>query len=98
MDRGMVAAALVLGLCALPLTVSNIKRTFYASTSEPESYSPDWRELTQFGIHLGAEQPLYPLVVYTDYECPACRKLQMDLNLLRAKYPKDLAVAIHHIP
>lgn len=38
------------------------------------------------------------LVVFSDFQCPACAKLAPELRKIRKEYPKDVLVAFRHFP
>ncbi len=44
-----------------------------------------------------ADAPLR-LVVWTDYQCPACKRLEQELDSLREKLGDSLTVIIRHLP
>jgi len=46
----------------------------------------------------GASQPTVTLVVFSDFQCPFCGRLEPTLARLRSAYPEDLAVVFRHLP
>lgn len=48
---------------------------------------------------MGAPAPAaLEVVVFSDYQCPYCADADRALRSLREKYPKRLAVTVHHYP
>lgn len=50
------------------------------------------------GHHAGPADALLTVVVFTDFECPFCARLQPTLEALRAAYPADVRVVLRHMP
>lgn len=46
----------------------------------------------------GPKHALVTLVVFSDFQCPFCRRLVPTLDLLSAKYPSELRVVFKHNP
>ncbi|NOY90350.1 MAG: thioredoxin domain-containing protein [Deltaproteobacteria bacterium] len=46
----------------------------------------------------GAELPAVTIVVFSDFQCPFCSRLEPTLARLRAAYPDDLRVVFRHLP
>jgi len=38
------------------------------------------------------------IVVFADFQCPACRMLARDLKAIRAEFPRYVAVRYRHAP
>lgn len=56
-----------------------------------------WDTLQRSGHRFGATAPTTTMVVFGDFECPACRRFATTtLAELRAKYPDDLAIVFRH--
>lgn len=96
----------VLVLCALVVTGLVVRREFFHSPAaasasaapEPVTVVDDWRGYAAAGHRWGPEAAPVSLVVFSDYQCPACRRLAEDLKAIRAEFPEQVAVVIRHIP
>lgn len=58
----------------------------------------DWRRYSAEGPSTGDYQAPVVLVVFSDYECPFCRKLAGDLRELANKEPGVFRVVYRHFP
>lgn len=47
---------------------------------------------------LGAEAPLVTLVLFTDFECPYCRRFAPTVARLAAEHPDEIRLAFRHLP
>jgi protein-disulfide isomerase len=94
----------VLVLCAVVVTALVVRREFFppdAAASERGGGEPktiaDWRGYATVGHRWGPETAPVSLVIFSDYQCPACRKLSEDLKAIRAEFP-TVAVVNRHFP
>lgn len=88
--------------CALAITGMLARREFFppappSSTMTVQSKISNWREF-QGGHPIGTPGQPVSLVVFSDYECPACRKFSMRLDTIRAKFPTQLSVYYRNVP
>jgi predicted DsbA family dithiol-disulfide isomerase len=95
----------VLVLCAVVVTGLVVRREFFRSPGAAASAAPepvtvvdDWRGYAAEGHRWGPDAAPVSLVVFSDYQCPACRRLAEDLKAIRADFPEQVAVVIRHIP
>lgn len=58
----------------------------------------EWPEVVATGIAQGPPNAPYTLVLFSDYECPACRSFHHTLEKLTARYPDSLRVITRHMP
>lgn len=91
----------VLCVCAVTVTGLVVRQQFFAPPAAAASGVPqnikNWRDF-QGGRLLGAPNGRVSLVVFSDYECPACRGFSKVVDSLRARYPDVLSVYYRHVP
>ncbi len=91
----------LLVLCAVVLTASNVRRAFFPSAAmltEPVDTVVNWLDYVSGGTRVGARNASLTVIVYSDYQCPACLQLSVRLALLQRMYPDDIGVSWHHLP
>lgn len=97
--------------CAVIVTLLLIRREFFPATipegarsgrvswDEPFYTVDNWAALTNEGHRVGAPDPTVTLLVFADFECPACRTFELGaLRGVRNLYPERLAVVYRHFP
>lgn len=92
------AATALLVACALILTVLVVRREFLrAPTSTAATVIvSDWEELAFTGNTLGDEDASERILVFSDYRCGFCARL--DSILMQLLAVRDLAVVYRHFP
>ncbi|HVG45908.1 MAG TPA: DsbA family protein [Longimicrobium sp.] len=99
----------VLALCALTVTGLVVRRELFppataAAAAAPEDRPgavrlvPEWRAYGVEGHRWGPGPAPVDIVVFSDYQCPACRKLAEGLDSIRAEFPAQVAVVNRHYP
>ncbi len=99
-------ATVVMATCALAMTImvgwreisgNGAPRT---SVAQPEILVVDnWEELASGPLRLGPVDAPATMVVFADFECPACRSFVLQaLPQLKESYGDDLAVVFRHWP
>jgi len=91
--------------CALVVTSLVVRQDLFPSTSqapfgrrtEPRSVA-HWQGYAAYGHRLGAAGAPVKVVVFSDFQCPACRLLADELKTLRAEHPAQLTVIYRHAP
>lgn len=87
-------------LCAVVLTALVIRREFFQSSpAEERQVVADWKRYAVHGLRMGGgkDAPV-TVVVFSDFQCPACRLLADNLELVREKHPGQIAVIYRHYP
>ncbi len=87
-------------VCALAITGMYARREFFPPTPPPTSQLTEiknWRDF-QGGQALTSTGGPVRLVVFSDYECPACRAFSLRLDTIRGKYPTQLSVYYRNLP
>lgn len=47
---------------------------------------------------VGSQEALVTLVVFSDFECPYCKRADATVQALRRRYPNDLRIVFKHLP
>jgi protein-disulfide isomerase len=91
----------ILCACALTITALVVRQQFFAPPPAAATTIPttikNWRDF-QSGRTLTAPGGRVSLIVFSDYECPACRAFSTVVDSLRARYPNTLSVYYRHLP
>lgn len=91
----------ILCACALTITALVVRQQFFAPSPAAATTIPrtikNWRDF-QSGRMLTAPGGRVSLIVFSDYECPACRSFSKVVDSLRARYPNTLSVYYRHLP
>jgi protein-disulfide isomerase len=87
-------------LCALATTGAVISRSslFQKSNADGETVFPGWKEDLTFNRRIGRAYAPYHLVVWTDYQCPACKQFEQQLGAVRSQLKDSLAVVYRYYP
>jgi protein-disulfide isomerase len=92
----------VLTICAVVVTVLVIRQEFITPPASPAPPEPtevsNWRAYAQGGHRSGPDDAPVTMVVFSDFQCPACRLLATHLNALRTEFPRELAIIHRHSP
>jgi predicted DsbA family dithiol-disulfide isomerase len=64
----------------------------------PPTRVDDWRAYSKLGHRLGPADARVTITVFSDYECPACRRTFGVLHAVQLRYPRDVSVVIRHYP
>ena len=92
--------------CAVTMTVTVLRRAPNTTevTQPRETASPgaqeitDWTALASEGHDLGPEDASVWIVVFSDFQCPACRALATRLRALNSRHPTRARVFFRHFP
>lgn len=90
----------ILVACALSMTVAVVGRgtLFQRPASDGLTGFKGWRDEFQFPRRIGRQDAAYELVIWTDYQCPACRQFEKSLDTVRAQLGDSLAVIYRYDP
>lgn len=99
------ATVIVVAICTLVVTGLVVRREVASApdrvglaSQDPEMVD-DWDELIAAGHRIGPSDAALTLLVFSDFECPACRALAMDiLPRLERRYPGQVALVYRHWP
>jgi protein-disulfide isomerase len=101
--RIAAAANALLALCAVIVTALVVRREFFPPTppvAPPREITqvPNWRVYAESGHRFGPADAPASIVVFSDFQCPACRALATHLKAIRAEFPDQVAVVHRHSP
>jgi protein-disulfide isomerase len=102
-QRSSRLAEIVLALCAVVVTGLVARRELFPSQA-PAPSAPraqqvrDWRPYAAAGHEMGPAGAAVSIVVFSDFQCPACRALASSLKAIRAEFPRDVIVKYRHAP
>jgi len=91
-------------VCALVVTTVLVRREFFSSgVREGAALEfqdvPDWRRYQESGHSIGAERAPVELIVFSDFECPACRVFFMSsLRGVMESHRGRIKVTVRHFP
>jgi protein-disulfide isomerase len=93
----------VLVLCALTVTALVVRRDLFSpAAGEARAASPvrvsNWRDYGSGGHVAGPANAPVSVVVFSDFQCPACRMLADSLAELRRRHPAEVRVVYRHFP
>ncbi len=106
MQMGKLAGGLAnvaLTICAVVVTGLVIRQEFFKppdSTARPARPTKvlDWQLYAEGGHRSGPDDAPVTMVVFSDFQCPACRLLAAHTKALRAEFPGQLAIVHRHSP
>ena len=70
---------------------------FVVTTRAPE-YVPSWEAIAKSGILVGDPSARTKIVEFADFECPFCRRMHHEYQLVQQQYGKDVALVFVHFP
>lgn len=95
-------ATVLLTMCALVLTVGYVRREFLTSASTksplPTEQVDDWRSYAVGNMEFGAKDASLHIVEFSDFECPACRRLFRTVRALRERDSLAVRVTYRNYP
>ena len=101
-----LAAAAVLRTTGTPANAvysTRVASNFSAPRPEPERDEPEedlaiWKLPVKGAPTVGPADALVTIVEFFDYQCPYCRRVEVTLNQLLARYPKDVRLVLRQNP
>jgi protein-disulfide isomerase len=90
----------VLAVCAVIVTALVVRREFFApqpAASVPYTRVSAWRAFGEGGHRMGPEHAPVRIVVFSDFQCAACRVLAAHLKTIRAE-DAGVEVVYRHAP
>lgn len=97
------AATALIVVCAVIVTGLVIRRAIFADplpkaeNSPPETVS-DRRSYAVHGRLMGPPSAPVHIVVFSDFQCPACRRFAGELLTIRARSPSQLSITYRYYP
>jgi protein-disulfide isomerase len=97
-----IAATALMVVCAVAVTGVVLRRELWptarASTVSIFETFPEWRLYTEDGRRVGPSDAPAVMVVFADYQCPACKELEGRLRETRERFPSQLVIVFRHFP
>ncbi len=87
-------------LCSLALTANTLHTEYrrrHPPPTAPWKTIGDSRALASTGNRIGTQNPRTTVVVFSDYECPACLYLDTQLRAIEREYP-SVGIVYHNFP
>lgn len=100
-DTVVTVSVATIAMCAIVLTLANVRRAFFPphwSLTQPTDTVVAWPSFAGVGHRVGPSRARVTVVVFSDYQCPACRRLDDRLTVAHARYPNEVAVVWRHMP
>lgn len=93
------ALDLVLLACAVVTVLAVVHRlTTSPEITDGATAFDGWKQDLMFDRRIGPADAPYRLVVWFDYQCPACRRFEREIDLARDALGDSLAVIYRHFP
>jgi len=101
-DRIANTALIALTFSSLTLTTLAIKNQFFSrrapTTTSEIVVDSHWRTYRNGGIATGPANAPVTVAIFSDFQCPFCRKLDPAIERVRQEYPSNVRVVFHHYP
>lgn len=95
------AANATLVVCAVAITVLVIRRELGHSASPPSADGEtvaEWQEYAREGHVLGTSGAPVTIVVFSDFQCPACASFAEALHEVQTRHPGRVTAVYRHFP
>ncbi len=96
------ATSAVIALCALVVTLSLVRSQFFPPGARPVGLQPTreraWRQYALSDMRIGPSTASVTITEFSDFECPACRRLYGALSSIRARHGGDVAIVYRNYP
>jgi len=87
----------VLTVCALIVTGLVVRREIYPPTPA-HAEVVDWKRYAANGHVMGPAVAAVVVIVFSDFQCPACKMLADDLRIVRENDPQRVRIIYRHYP
>jgi thiol-disulfide isomerase/thioredoxin len=92
----------LLGLAALAIIGSEVKRIIaphpVGPSSRQSAYLPEWRSMLSAANMIGDADAPVVVTVFTDFQCPFCRRFHDVLATAAREFPNSISTAVIHLP
>jgi protein-disulfide isomerase len=96
------ATNVVLALCAVTVTALVVRQDLFPPRPPQRPHGTeqvaDWRRYAAQGHRSGPAGAPVDIVVFSDFQCPACRMLAGYLDAIRMEFPDQVALVRRHAP
>ncbi|MEW5916250.1 MAG: thioredoxin domain-containing protein [Gemmatimonadota bacterium] len=69
-----------------------------SSGVRPPEFLTDWERLRTQAVRVGPASAKVAILEFGDFECPVCKEFHSELQVVRQKFPNDVAVLYAHFP
>lgn len=85
---------LLLVLSAVAIAAAVVRTSFFRERSRGDalSFVPEWHEIAAVGARIGSSTAAVSVIVFADFECPACAAFHEITRALVRDYSHDVAV------
>ena len=101
-ERVLNLSVAVMALCAVTVTAIVVRREFFPPAVQNARALPtkisDWERFADRGQWIGSPRAPVRVVVFSDFQCPACQALFARTAGLQARYPGQLGILYRHYP
>jgi protein-disulfide isomerase len=98
-DTVSTAAVVLLAACAVLLTGMNVRNTIaFRAPGDPIRSISDWHTYAEGRHRIGPADSRVTIVMFSDYECPACKAAIPHIRAIHEKYPTEVSVIVRHFP
>lgn len=92
----------ILITCAVAVTAIVVRREFFPPGAPSSGLTaeavPNWRAYASTGHRTGPANAPVTMVVFSDFQCPACKVLADQVHTLRERHPGRFSVVYRHHP
>ena len=84
----------LLAVCTLTVTALVVRREFTSRSlaTIADRHVPEWRQLSTHGNAVGPRNARVHLIIFSDFECPFCRKFAPITDSIHTAFPEVLIV------
>ncbi len=93
-------ATVLMAVCAVVVAGMVVKQQLFGASAPTveDKMVEDWRSYLTGGARIGPEDAPVTIIVFGDYECPFCQRLDQAVRSVRAEYPEEVAAVYLHMP
>lgn len=98
-DNILKFAVVVFGSTAMLLTAFNVNSVMKArATPAPEDTVAEWKKYAVVGQRIGNPDAKVQVVMFSDYQCIACKAAMFELQAIQRRNSRNVAVIVRHFP
>jgi protein-disulfide isomerase len=95
---GAIASLLIVLVIWTGRNIYSATARFRREPTRPDALVQDWTTYGATGRRLGPAHASVSIVVFNDYQCETCRRLEQRIVSLMKQYPSQLAVIVRQLP
>lgn len=101
-EKILNAAIAVLTLTSITVTTLVVRRELFSGGQRQPGETikpvPNYRLFERDGKTIGPSTANVTIVVFSDFQCPYCKRFSASWRALEKKYPNDVRLVFHHFP